>query len=130
MKKPINFCGGIYKVGLGGLHSQHDVCTTYTTDDTWEISDIDAASYYPSIILKCGFVPLMAGDKGSKFIQEYRDIYNQRLEAKRNGDKVKADTFKILLNGIFGKLGSIYCPFYSPDLLLAVTLTGQLNIPE
>ena len=128
MKKPINFCGGIYKVGLGGLHSQHDVCTAYTTDDSWEISDIDAASYYPSIILKCGFVPIMAGDKGSKFIQEYRDIYNQRLEAKHNGDKVKADMFKILLNGIFGKLGSIYCPFYSPDLLLAVTLTGQLNL--
>ena len=39
-----------------------------------------------------------------------------------------ANTYKIILNGTFGKLGSIYCSFYSPDLLIAVTITGQLNL--
>jgi hypothetical protein len=128
MKKPLNFYGGTYKIGLGGLHSQHDLCIAYTADDEWGISDIDAASYYPSIILKCGLIPQMSGNKGQTFIEEYRDIYEQRLKAKHTGDKAKADMFKILLNGIFGKLGSIFCPFYSPDLLLATTLTGQLNL--
>jgi len=35
---------------------------------------------------------------------------------------------KLQLNGTFGKLGSIYCAFYAPELMLAVTLTGQLNL--
>jgi hypothetical protein len=39
-----------------------------------------------------------------------------------------ANSLKITLNGTFGKLGSSYCSFYSPDLMLAVTITGQLNL--
>lgn len=128
MKEPISFRDGLYKIGLGGLHSKHDVQVYYEANDEWMISDIDAASYYPSIILQCGLIPQMSGNRGDVFIDTYRQIYHERLEAKRTGNKVKADTFKILLNGAFGKLGSIYCPFYSPDLLLATTITGQLNL--
>lgn len=128
MKTPISFRNGLYKLGLGGLHSKHDVQVCYEADDEWMISDIDAASYYPSIILQCGLIPQMSGNRGDVFIETYRQIYHERLEAKRTGNKVKADTFKILLNGAFGKLGSIYCPFYSPDLLIATTITGQLNL--
>ncbi len=127
MKNPIVFRDGLYKVGLGGLHSQHDKCVSYTADDEWMISDIDAVSYYPSIILKCDIVPHMAGGKGRAFIQAYERIYLDRLAAKHNNLQL-FNTLKIVLNGLFGKLGSIYCPFYSPDLLLAVTLTGQLNL--
>lgn len=128
MTDPIEFREGLYKVGLGGLHSQHDVSVSYTTDDEWMISDIDAASYYPSIILKCGIVPHMAGGKGRAFIQTYERIYHDRIEAKHTANVQLDKTLKIVLNGLFGKLGSIYCAFYSPDLLLAVTLTGQLNL--
>ena len=39
-----------------------------------------------------------------------------------------AGALKISLNGTFGKLGSQYSSFYSPDLMLAVTMTGQLNL--
>lgn len=39
-----------------------------------------------------------------------------------------ANSLKITLNGTFGKLGSIYCSFYAPALMLAVTITGQLNL--
>ena len=49
-----------------------------------------------------------------------------RIELKKA--KAEANTKKILANGTFGKLGSIYCAFYSPDLLIAVTITGQLNL--
>jgi hypothetical protein len=70
----------------------------------------------------------MGGGKGAVFIEAYRDIYEQRLAAKNAGDKAVADSLKISLNGLFGKLGSKYSPFYSPDLLLMVTLTGQLNL--
>lgn len=42
--------------------------------------------------------------------------------------KVEVSTKKLYCNGTFGKLGSPYSAFYSPDLMLAVTLTGQLNL--
>lgn len=128
MKEPFEFHNGIYKIGLGGLHSQHDVSVCYEANDGWLISDIDAASYYPSIILKCGLVPQMSGEKGGSFITAYKEIYHARLAAKRAGNKAIADSLKIVGNGSFGKLGSNHCCFYSPDLLLAVTITGQLNL--
>ena len=42
--------------------------------------------------------------------------------------QVEVSTKKLYCNGTFGKLGSPYSAFYSPDLMLAVTLTGQLNL--
>lgn len=128
MKEPFEFRGGLYKVGLGGLHSQHDVSVSYEADDEWMLSDIDAASYYPSILLNCGLVPKLSGDKGEIFLDAYADIYHRRLDAKEAGDKAVADSLKISLNGLFGKLGSSFSTFYSPDLLLAITITGQLNL--
>lgn len=42
--------------------------------------------------------------------------------------KTQAHALKISLNGTYGKLGNIYSAFYAPDLMLAVCLTGQLNL--
>lgn len=123
--EPIAFGTGTYQLGVGGIHSTHDrsVCHVAVEDDV--ICDIDAASFYPSIILECGFVPKSLGPQ---FIQEYRKIYERRLEAKRTGDKVTNETLKISLNGTFGKLASRYSVLYAPDLMLAVTLTGQFTL--
>ena len=121
----IEFGTGTYQLGVGGIHSTHDksVCHIAGPDDI--ICDIDAASFYPSIILECGFVP--AG-LGQRFVDEYRSIYRRRLQAKRDGDKATDATLKISLNGTFGKLASKYSVLYAPDLMLAVTLTGQLTL--
>ncbi len=127
-KTPFEIKDGRYGVGIGGLHSQHDKKICHVEDNEYEISDFDAASYYPKIILTCDLVPVMSAGKGSMFIAEYRDIYDRRLAAKRAGDKKTANSLKISLNGTYGKLGSLYSPFYSPDLMLAVCLTGQLNL--
>jgi hypothetical protein len=50
------------------------------------------------------------------------------LKAEYKQQQGISNSLKITLNGTFGKLGSIYCAFYSPDLLIAVTITGQLNL--
>ena len=128
MAEPIQIGTGIYKVGLGGLHSQHDKQVMFEASDTLMVSDFDVKSYYPNIMMKCGLIPRLGGNKGEIFLDEYRNIYDRRMEAKHSGNKRVANTLKILLNGTFGKLGSIYCSFYSPDLLIAVTITGQLNL--
>ena len=126
-KKTFELRGGTYKVGMGGLHSQHDTRCYFEAKDGYEISDIDAKAYYPSLMLLCNFIPHLNG-KGQLFIDTYRDLYEQRMDAKRDGNKKIDSVLKIALNGTFGKLGNIFCSFYSPDLLLAVTLTGQLNL--
>lgn len=127
-ENPLELRGGTYKVGIGGLHSQHDKQLYRTASDEWMISDFDVASYYPSLIMKCGYIPKLAGGKGQLFMDTYADIYKQRLEAKQNGEKKIAGVLKLALNGAYGKLGSSFCSFYAPELMLAVCLTGQLNL--
>jgi len=115
---------GRYQLGVGGIHSVHDKKVCYIADGKI-MGEIDAASFYPSIIIKCGFTPQSLG---ADFTAEYQKIYTERLAAKASGDKTTSETLKISLNGTFGKLASRYSVLYSPDLMLAVTLTGQLTL--
>lgn len=130
LTEPIAINGGVYQMGIGGLHSKHDkkIHLKADPDAGLLLSDFDVASYYPNIMIKAGLIPNLGGNKGALFLDAYQDIYEQRIAAKRKGDKSRAETLKIVLNGTFGKLGSIYCSFYAPALMLAVTITGQLNL--
>ena len=123
-EQTVKFGTGEYQLGVGGIHSVHDKQVCHIAGDD-VICDIDAASFYPSIILECGFIP---ASLGADFVAEYRKIYERRLDAKRSGDKTADATLKISLNGTFGKLASRYSVLYSPDLMLAVTLTGQFTL--
>lgn len=128
LTEPISIGNGVYQMGIGGLHSKHDTKLYLETNDKYELSDFDVASYYPNIMMRAGLIPNLGGNKGELFLDAYQDIYEERMEAKRAGDKARANTLKIVLNGTFGKLGSIFCSFYAPELMLAVTITGQLNL--
>jgi hypothetical protein len=128
MKDEIAIGKGTYQVGIGGLHSTHDKQFHIEATDDLLISDFDVASYYPNIMMKCDLIPRLPGTLGVQFLEVYGEIYRQRVEAKRAGNKTVADSLKITLNGTFGKLGSIYSSFYSPDVMLGVTITGQLNL--
>lgn len=113
----------VYRLGIGGLHSS-EKCVSYFANER-HIIDVDVASYYPSIMLEQALYPPQCGDK---FLQVYKSIVDRRLEAKRKGDKVVADSLKITINGSFGKLGSQYSKLYAPDLFKQVTVTGQLAL--
>lgn len=115
---------GVYRMGIGGLHSS-ETCAAHWADDDTIIMDADVASYYPSIVLNCGLAPKHMGDA---FTQVYRGIVNKRLAAKKAKDTVVADALKITINGSFGKLGSKYSALYAPDLMIQVTVTGQLAL--
>jgi len=114
----------VYRLGLGGLHSSETSVAHYADDETLLI-DRDVASYYPSIIINCRLFPRHMGEA---FLAVYKSILDRRITAKRSGDKVTADSLKITLNGTFGKLGSWYSVLYAPDLMLQVTITGQLAL--
>lgn len=50
------------------------------------------------------------------------------LESELKAAKILDKGGKIQINGSFGKFGSKYSKLFSPDLLLATTLTGQLTL--
>jgi len=125
MKKFKTVLGGTeYKVGLGGIHDKRKK-TTCSSDDDYVLLDIDVASYYPSMIIEFGFTPKHIG---KKFLDVYKKIYVTRLKAKREGNKLVSNSLKLVLNSSFGKLGSMYSKLYAPDVMLHVTLTGQLML--
>lgn len=116
--------GGVYRLGIGGLHSSEQV-VSYYSDETWEVSDHDVTSYYPEIILTNGIAP---PHMGHHFLRVFGDQKNQRVAAKRNGDKVAADSLKIVVNGAGGKLNSKWSKLYYPQGFIHMTLTGQLSL--
>jgi len=116
--------GSEYQMGIGGLHSCEKSQSVYA-GDTHILADFDVASYYPSIILQQDIAPDNMGDD---FTAVYKSIVERRIAAKRSGDKVTADTLKIVVNGSFGKLGSKYSALYAPNLLIQTTITGQLAL--
>lgn len=114
----------LYRMRIGGLHSSEEV-TSHRSDDDYIIVDRDVASYYPAIILNQGLYPKQLGDH---FLHVYQSIVTRRLHAKKIKDTVTNECLKIVINGSFGKLGSPYSILYSPELLIQVTLTGQLSL--
>ena len=113
-----------YKVGIGGLHSQESE-VYHKSDKNVRLIDADVASYYPNLILQLGMYPPSIGEK---FLTVFENITKTRLEAKKNKNTSVANSMKIMINGTFGKLGSVYSIFYAPKLLLQTTITGQLSL--
>lgn len=115
---------GEYRMGIGGLHSSES-CVAHVADDEFMLVDRDVASYYPFIVLNCGLYPKHLTEA---FLTVYRTIVETRIKAKHEGNKVVADSLKITINGSFGKLGSKYSALYAPNLMIQVTITGQLAL--
>jgi hypothetical protein len=114
-----------YEYGIGGVHG----CITpglYRSDDQYVIVDTDAASYYPNIAIRNKLSPRHLNKE--VFCKTYEEIYDERIEAKGKGDAVTADGLKLALNGVFGKSGDKYSPFYDPYLFMGITINGQLML--
>ena len=87
-----------YTIGVGGIHTVNQP-EEFIPQEGWIISDIDVTSLYPSMIIEHKFYPPHLGEE---FLEVYSDIKKERVEAKRNGDKVKNLTLKLALNGLSG----------------------------
>ena len=120
----LEMAGAVYRMGIGGLHSSEQ-CAAHYADANTLLIDRDVTSYYPYIILNQGLYPQHLGPN---FLRVYRTLVERRIAAKHAGNKVIADSLKITINGSFGKLGSRYSVLYAPDLLIQVTVTGQLSL--
>jgi len=122
--KTVKFANVTYELGVGGLHSV-DKPGYFISTDKIKIMDKDVASYYPSIMINNN---LYSEHLDPKFVNILKRITKERLKAKKSGDKIKADSLKITINSIFGKLGSDVFWLYDPKQLLSVTVSGQLYL--
>lgn len=110
--------GITYELGMGGLHASRKGIF-------YNLVDIDATSYYPNIIIRNNISPYQYGDN---FIKAYSKIYDLRVAAKKQGNKVTDAALKLSLNAVFGKLKDEWSPLYDTKALLSVTINGQLML--
>lgn len=111
-----------YSVGVGGIHSVNSSEIIIPRDDEMLI-DIDVASLYPSMLIEYEFYPKHLG---KEFLEVYKQIKDERIEAKHNGDKVKNETLKLALNGLSGNLQNEHNFCYSPFAVMQIRINGQL----
>lgn len=105
-----------YSVGVGGIHSVNSPEIIIPRDDEMLI-DIDVASLYPSMLIEYEFYPKHLG---KEFLEVYKQIKDERIEAKHNGDKVKNETLKLALNGLSGNLQNEHNFCYSPFAVMQI----------
>lgn len=111
-----------YSVGVGGIHSVNKPSIFIAKEDE-VISDVDVASLYPSLIIEYGFYP---PHLGKEFLEVYKEIKDERIEAKHNGNKLKNLTLKLSINGLSGNLQSEFSWCYSPKTVMRIRINGQL----
>lgn len=109
---------------LGGAHTRNDPAI-YISDDQWITIDSDCASMYPSAIINYGLYPQHLGPE---FLNTYKKIREDRIKAKREGNKIINQTYKLALNGISGMLQSEYSWCYDPKTVLRLRLNCQLML--
>ena len=120
----IQLGNSVYQLGIGGIHSTESK-QAIIPNKYQILADRDVAAYYPNIILNLGLYPRHLGEM---FLKVYKAIVEERIRAKKAGEVVTNESLKIVINGSFGKLGSKYSILYSPDLMMTVTITGQLSL--
>ena len=109
-------------VGVGGIHSKNNP-EIIIPNNNQVLLDSDVASLYPSLIIEHNFVPKHLGNE---WLDSYTNIRTDRLHAKRNGLKVKNETYKLSLNGASGNFQNKHSWMYDPMAVMKIRINGQL----
>jgi len=116
--------GGVkYDFGLGGIHG---TCGpgVFRSDLEGDLILVDVSSYYPNLAIQNRFFPQHLSEK---FCDVGDKLYQQRMQAKKDGDKQMVSAIKLALNGaLFGKSNDQYSPMYDTKFMLDITINGQL----
>lgn len=110
--------------GWGGIHGAIKHYQAESSD-TFKIVDIDVGSYYPSMMIQYGYSP-----DAIPSAQGYKDIYEQRLNAKHSEDSDTADALKLVLNSTYGALKNQYNILFQPSKANHICITGQLLLTD
>ena len=109
-------------VGVGGIHSINTP-RIYVPNENEFIGHADVTSMYPSFIVKYKWVPRHLGEE---FWRVYVSLYEQRVKAKHNGEKLKSEALKLTLNSVTGKMQQETSWMYDPFSVFKIRINGQL----
>ena len=111
-----------YSVGVGGIHTIHSPQIFIPQEDEY-IGHSDVASMYPSFIIQYKWIPRHLGED---FWKVYKQIYDERIEAKHSGQKLKNQALKLTLNSVTGKMQQEESWMYDPFSVFKIRINGQL----
>lgn len=106
--------------GTGGLHASVDD-RIYQTDETYQIVDIDVASYYPNLGIKNRMYP---AHYGTEFCDAYEGIFKTRKTFDKGTVMDKA--YKEALVGAYGNSNQEHSPLFDRKYTMMITINGQL----
>lgn len=123
-KLEITLCGCPCVYAWGGVHGS---LTQYYEESTEDrvIQNRDVSSLYPSLLDLYNYISRNCADPN-----KYRNTKNERLEAKRRGDKKTANTLKNPLNVTSGAMDQPTNDLYDPRNARSMRISGQLFLTE
>ena len=130
--KTIKFMGTTYTLATGGIHSV-DPPRILKSNDNYTYIHWDYTSFYPSIMIAFNVFPKHLNKQA--FVNMVRFLRDTRVKCKHGGaenviegvpNKIAADALKIVINSIYGKLGSEMFFLYDRYAQMQVTINGQL----
>lgn len=124
--------GNTVTFGNGGIHS---IINGYDSDcealyiesnDEYALINVDAASYYPSIMIQFNLLSRAIKDKS-----HFKNIFDTRIAIKNkknptNEDKEFNMASKLVLNTTFGASGNKFLSLYDPYMCTSVCRVGQI----
>lgn len=108
----------------GGVHGSLTQYFEEATDDR-VIQNRDVSSLYPSLLDLYNYISRNCADPN-----KFRNTKNERLEAKRRGDKKTAKTLKNPLNVTSGAMDQPTNDLYDPRNARSMRISGQLFLTE
>lgn len=112
-------------IGYGGIHAAIPNYMWRQEEHETIIRNFDVGSYYPHLITVNGYASRNMADP-----KVYADMLEERMEAKKAGDKTKANALKLVANTTYGATLNKYNPLYDPLMARSVCISGQLYLLE
>lgn len=128
----VQLFNNIVTFGNGGIHSiicgyDSDYEAVYVeSNDEYALINVDAASYYPSIMIQFNLLSRSVKDK-----THFKNIFDTRIAIKNkenptNEDKEFNMASKLVLNTTFGASGNKWLSLYDPYMCTSVCRVGQI----
>ncbi|NFS06284.1 hypothetical protein FDE99_00535 [Clostridium botulinum] len=114
----IEVAGVPHIFGWGGLHGARD---KYQNEGVFINSDV--GSFYPSLMIQYDFLSRNVRDKS-----KYKEIYDYRMQLKKEGKKKEQQPYKIVLNSTYGASKDKYNNLFDPLQANNVCINGQLML--
>lgn len=116
-------------IAYGGIHG---AIPTYVEEatETRTIRNKDVASYYPHLMTLMGYC-----SRNMPSPKMFEDTLEERVAAKKAGDKATANALKLVLNTAYGAMlngkdGTAFNDLYDPLMGRSVCISGQLFLLE